>query len=197
MGPPQRFFDFEWHRVELEPVMHQAVAEAPRYVGLEALDLFGLELDHLAGLDVDQVIVMLALCPFVAGAPVAESMARDDAAIFQELHGAVDGGERDACVHRGGAAVQLFGVGMILRLAEHSGDDAALAGHAQALGGAGLLDGLRRHDRRFGRRLVGRLGFALLGHALLRFRREFSRPAADDGQQTRQDRGPIRVLSLQ
>jgi hypothetical protein len=48
----------ERHGVELEPVVHQLVAEPARHLGLELFDLFRLELDHLSGAQVDQVVVV-------------------------------------------------------------------------------------------------------------------------------------------
>ena len=52
------FLVVERHGVELEPVVDQSVAELARDLGLQALDLLGAEFDHLAGAQVDQVVVM-------------------------------------------------------------------------------------------------------------------------------------------
>src|SRR5262245_17353665 len=58
--------------VELEPVIDQAVAEPARDLGLQPLDLLRLELDHLAGAQVDQMIVVAVGHLLVARPPVAE-----------------------------------------------------------------------------------------------------------------------------
>ena len=81
--------------VELEPVVDEAVAEPAGDLGLQRLDLLGPELDHVAGLEVDQVVVVLARGLLVARAPAAELEPLDDALGLEELHGPVDGRERD------------------------------------------------------------------------------------------------------
>ena len=58
------------------------------------------ELDDLAGLDVDQVIVVTEAGGLVAGAAVAELMTLEDARALEQAHGAIDGRERDARVPR-------------------------------------------------------------------------------------------------
>ena len=52
------FVVVERHRVELEPMIDQPVAEPSRDLGLQALDFFGLELDDVTGAQIDQVIMM-------------------------------------------------------------------------------------------------------------------------------------------
>ena len=48
----------ERHGVKLEPVIDQFVAELARDLGLQALDFLGAEFDHLAGAQIDQMVVM-------------------------------------------------------------------------------------------------------------------------------------------
>ena len=57
-----------------------------------------LELDDLAGFDVDQVVVLAVLGGFVAGAAAAEIAPLEDALLLEQADGAVDGGDRDAAV---------------------------------------------------------------------------------------------------
>ncbi len=45
----------------------------------------------------------------------------------------VRGRDRDVPVDLGGAPIQLFDVGVILRVRQHPGDDPALLGHLEAL----------------------------------------------------------------
>src|SRR5690606_14796492 len=52
--------------VELEPVMNDLIAELARDRVLQFLDPPRMELDHVAGVDVDQVVVMLAAGLFEA-----------------------------------------------------------------------------------------------------------------------------------
>lgn len=46
--------------VKLEPVVDDVIAEFARDLVLELLDPVRLELDHVAGLDVDEMVVMVA-----------------------------------------------------------------------------------------------------------------------------------------
>ena len=52
------FVVLERDRVKLQPVIDQLVAELAGDLGLQPLDLLGLELDDLAGAQVDQMIVV-------------------------------------------------------------------------------------------------------------------------------------------
>ena len=60
------------------------------------------ELDHAAGIDIDQVVVVAVFGGFVAGPSAAEVAAFQDAALLEQAHGAVDGGDGDARVDRRG-----------------------------------------------------------------------------------------------
>src|SRR4051812_50048488 len=82
--------------IEFEPVVDQLIAELARDLGLQALDLLGLELDHLAGAQIDEMVVMRIRYLLVARTAVAKLVAFDDAGILEQLDGAVDGGDGDA-----------------------------------------------------------------------------------------------------
>src|SRR5262249_56273133 len=83
-GAPSAFrLVVEWERVEFEPMTDQPITQAPRDVGLQAFDVFGLKLDHLAGAQIDEMVVMAVGHLFVACAPVAELVALDDAGILE------------------------------------------------------------------------------------------------------------------
>jgi len=69
------------------------VAEALRDLLLQPFDLGTGELNHLAGLEVDEVIVVLARCPLIAGASILKRMALKDPLGLKAFHGAIDGGE--------------------------------------------------------------------------------------------------------
>src|SRR5688572_25887096 len=68
----------EGNGIELQAVVHQAVAEAAGDFGLKRLDLLGAELDHVAGLEVDEVVVVPLRGVLVARAAVAEVEPFDD-----------------------------------------------------------------------------------------------------------------------
>src|SRR5581483_2693104 len=122
---------------QLEPVADQPEAEFPRHAFLELLDLLVAELDHLAGLDVDEVVVMAVAYGLVARAPpVAELVAFEDALGLEQPHRAVDGRERDARVLRACSAMDLLDIGMVLGLRQDASDSAPLPRHAHAPLGA-------------------------------------------------------------
>src|SRR5712671_6617138 len=81
---------FQRHRIELQPMVNQLVAELPGDLCLQALDLLGLELDHLAGAQVDEMVVVRVGHLLVAGTAVAEIVPLNDAGILEQLHGPID-----------------------------------------------------------------------------------------------------------
>ena len=90
-----------------------------------------LEFDHLAAIDVDQVMVMSVFGGFVTGTSAAEIAAFQDTVLLEQPHGAIDCGDRDAVIEGGGAAVEFLDIGVVGGIGQHSGDDTALAGHFQ------------------------------------------------------------------
>src|SRR3712207_2812449 len=65
-------------RIELEAVRDEAEAEPPGDLRLQRLDLLGAELDHVAGGEIDEMIVVLLRGPFVTRAPADEFELLDD-----------------------------------------------------------------------------------------------------------------------
>ena len=126
--------------IEFHAVIDEAIAELFGDPPLEHLELLVDEFDDLAGLDVDQMVVMRFLRGFVTRATVAEFMTLENSGVLEQAHGAVDRGDRDLGVDRGGAFVERLDIGMIIGLAEHARDRAALFGNAEALVGAQLFD---------------------------------------------------------
>mgnify|MGYP001149004326 CR=1 FL=1 len=98
---------------QLQPVGHQVEPQPGGDGGHHALVRGIGELDHPAGLHVDQVVVVAVLAGLVAGAAAAEIAAFQDALLLQQPHGAVDGGDRDAGIQGGGATVQFFDIGVV------------------------------------------------------------------------------------
>ncbi|VXC83947.1 hypothetical protein SPHINGOAX6_50372 [Sphingomonas sp. AX6] len=126
-------FPHDGDAVQLHPVIDEAEAQAFGDLLLQQFKLGIDEFDDLAGLDIDQMIVMRLGRGFVAGAAIAEIVTVEDARFFEQAHGAIDGGDRYAGVDRGGAGIDLFHIGMVFGLGKHAGDHAALLGDAQAL----------------------------------------------------------------
>src|SRR5688572_28908875 len=77
------FFVIERNGVKLEAVIDQAIAKPARDLRLQPLDFLRLEFDHLAGAQIDQMIVMRLRHLLIARAAVAEVMPFDDAGIFE------------------------------------------------------------------------------------------------------------------
>ena len=133
------------HAVQLQAVIHQFEAQFFGHAALQLFDILVAEFDHAAGLDIDQMVVMVFRRFFIAGAAIAEIMALQDAGILEQLDGAIDRGDGDMRIDRGGAAIEFLGIGMVARPGQHARDDPALLGHAQALVDAEFFD--PRHAR--------------------------------------------------
>src|SRR6476659_7130579 len=93
------------HAVQLQPVIDQLVAELAGDLGLQLLDLFRGELDHLAVAQIDEVIVMAVAHLFVARATLAEIMPLDDTGILEQFYGAIYRRDRDLVVNSHAAAI--------------------------------------------------------------------------------------------
>ena len=85
----------EGDAVKLHAVVDEAEAELLGDPLLQRLELLVDELDDVAGLDVDQMVVVGLRRRFVARAAVAEIVALEDARFLEQADGAVDGGDRD------------------------------------------------------------------------------------------------------
>ena len=71
-------------RVKLEPVIDELVAELFGDLTLQLFDLVVVELDHLARLHVDQVVVMLVGHFLEARTPVAKIVPLQNAGLFEQ-----------------------------------------------------------------------------------------------------------------
>src|SRR4051794_36228166 len=104
--------------VKLHAMVDEAEAKALGDAFLQGLELVVDELDHIARLDVDQMVVMRFGRCLIAGAAVAELMALEDSRFLEQPNGAVDSGDGDVWVDRGRTRVQRLDIGMILAVAE-------------------------------------------------------------------------------
>src|SRR5690554_143620 len=118
--------------IQLQPVMDDLVAELAGDLVLQLLDAVGLEFDHVAGVDVDQMVVMVAHRRLEARGAALESVAVDGADALQQLHGAVDRGQRNACVDLHRTAKYLHRVGMVAGIRKDTEDHAARPRDAHA-----------------------------------------------------------------
>ena len=113
-------------------VIDQPVAESLGNLTLQGFQFRIDKLDHLAGFDIDHVIVMRLGRRFIAGAAIAEIVAIQNAGLFEQPHGAIDRGDRDPGIERDRPFVELVDVRVIHAFREHPGNDPALLGNTEA-----------------------------------------------------------------
>ena len=111
----------------------ELVAKLLGHLALQRLDLLVLELDHLARLDIDQMIVVGIGYLLIARAAVAEVVALEDIGLLEQAHGAIDRGDGDMRIDGDSALVKLLHIRMVLGFREHARDHAALLRHLQTL----------------------------------------------------------------
>src|SRR6476646_4235697 len=70
--------------VQLHPVVNEAEAEPLRNPLLERFQLVVDELDHVAGLDVDQMVVVGCGSRFITRPPIAELMALENSRFLEQ-----------------------------------------------------------------------------------------------------------------
>ena len=92
---------------------HQPVTEFLRDLFLQLFDFLALELDHGAGFDIDQMIMVLFRRLFITRPTVAEIVPLQDARLFEQPDGAIDSGDRDARIDRRGALIDQLDIGVI------------------------------------------------------------------------------------
>ena len=125
---------------QLQPVVDQLEAEPGGDLLRQGLVPGIGELDHLAGVDIDQVVVRAMLGRLVAGAGAAEIVALEDALLLQQPDRAVDRGDGDMGVALMRAAVQFLDIRVVGAFGQDAGDQPALPGHLQAALDAQPLD---------------------------------------------------------
>ena len=94
-------------------MVDQPEAELFRDRLLQPLDFLVAEFDHLAGAQVDQMVVVFVGDGLVAASPGAEIVAGDDPGILEQLDRPVDGGDRDFRIDRRGPAIEFLDVRMV------------------------------------------------------------------------------------
>jgi hypothetical protein len=103
---------------------------------LQALDTQALELDDLSTIGADKVVVvMVTLAGLVKGLPGAEVPLLGDAALGEQLQGAVDGGITDAGMLATNPEIQTLGGKMIGGVQKFVKDRLPLAGRLQTFPG--------------------------------------------------------------
>lgn len=101
---------------------------------LQGLDFRIDEFDDLAGIHIDQVVMMVALGILIPRPPVTKFQTVQNSGLFEQFYRAVNRRDGNARVDAGRAGIKFFHIRMIFGLADHAGHHAALFGHPQALG---------------------------------------------------------------
>jgi hypothetical protein len=123
----------EGNAIEFHAVINESKTKSLSDLTLQRLQ-FGIDkFDHPAGFDINEMIVMGFRRRFVSRTTITEIMPLQNARLFEKAHSAIDGCNRNARVDRGCALVKGFNIGMVSRIAKHTGNDAALLSDAKAL----------------------------------------------------------------
>ena len=69
----------------------QGIAQFLRNLFLQRFNLFIHEFDHFARAEINQMVMMVAICVFVTGASIPEFMFIQNARFFEQFHGAING----------------------------------------------------------------------------------------------------------
>ena len=87
--------------IEFHPVVDETKTQPFGNLLLQRFK-FGIDkLDHLAGFDIDQMIMMGFGRGFIARTAIAEIMAIEDPGLFEKADGAIDGRDRNTRIDRG------------------------------------------------------------------------------------------------
>ncbi len=93
---------------------HDFVAKFGGNLGLQPLDFLRTELDNLAGLDVDEMIMMLAVGMFKPSAAIIECVALDGTPFLQDAHRAIHSRERNRRIDSESEVEDFVGVRWLL-----------------------------------------------------------------------------------
>ncbi len=134
MDHPRSVGFLDWYAVKLQLVALETITELLCDLFLQGLDLRVAELDHLAGVEVDQMVVVLPVRILVSSTAITKFQPVQNPRFFKQLHRAVDRRQRNTVIDGIGAGVQLLHIRVIKALLQHLGDGPARAGHAQTMG---------------------------------------------------------------
>lgn len=113
-------------------MMDDVIAERAGNLFLQFLDLVRLEFDHSSRIDIDQMVMMFAMGLFKTRWAAIEGVAMNGAHFFQQVHGPVDGRERNAVVDLDGTMENLHRIRVVFGGGQNIEDDSARAGDPNA-----------------------------------------------------------------
>ncbi len=112
-------------------MINEPIAELFGDLALELFQLFIDKFDDLAGLDIDQVIMMFIGSRFIPRTAIAKIMALKNTGFLEQADCPVNRGDRDPTVHSRGPFMQGLNVGMIVCFRQDASNHPALFGDAQ------------------------------------------------------------------
>lgn len=112
-------------------MVDEAIAQPFGNLALQRFEFGVDEFNDLAGLDVDQMVVVRLWRGFIARATIAKIVAIKNSCLFEQANSAIDRGDGNARIACRGAFVQLFDIGVIGAFRKHLRDYAALFGDPQ------------------------------------------------------------------
>ena len=92
----------------------QRISESACDLFLQTFDLVVSKLDHLARMQVDEMVMVFAFGVFEPRFAVLEFKSLQNSEFFKKLYGAVDRGDRNLRINLQRAAVKLFNVRMVV-----------------------------------------------------------------------------------
>ena len=126
--------------VKFKPVVDEAEAQLFGNAPLQFLQLRVDEFDHIAGFDIDEVIVVRFRSRLIARTSVAKIMPFENAGFFEQPDRTIYGGDRNAGIDGGGPLVEKFNIGMVFGIGQNTRDHAALFGDTKPFLRAELFD---------------------------------------------------------
>ncbi len=125
---------------EFHPMVNEAEAKLFSNLPLQGFKLGIDKFDHLAGFNIDQMVMMCLGCRLIARTTVAEIVAIEDSGLFEETDGPIDSGNRNSGVDCGGAHMECFDIRMVFGFGKNARNNSPLLGNAQALFGTKRFD---------------------------------------------------------
>jgi hypothetical protein len=119
------------NRVELEPMTNQLVPERIGNLLLKLLNGLIAELNDVAAVDVDKMIMVLGRDLLVTGTPIAEVMTIENIGFLEQFDRAVNRGNRDPLIMLRCALINLLDIRMISGIGKYLSDDPTLVGHLE------------------------------------------------------------------
>ena len=110
--------------------MLDVISQLVSNLSLQAFNAFRMKLNHLTSIQINQMIMMLAVSIFKSGWPTLKCMAMDSAQSFQQFHGTINRCKRERSVNLHCAFENLHGVRMIIRLRQYGKNGSARFGNA-------------------------------------------------------------------